>query len=61
MTQTEYVLVDKTTGARLPYPNRFKSLTAAGLFAIVHDLRGWEVEPVLPNETTPLLPLIYGE
>ena len=52
MSETRYILVDPVTKDRLPYPNEFRSATAASLFALLHDIRA-EIATVVsydPNQ-----------
>lgn len=56
---TQYVLIDAKTRERIWHPVPFNSALAAGLFALIHDIHNYEVQPVAPIDDTLPLNLIF--
>jgi hypothetical protein len=55
---TKYLLIDPVTGRNLGHAVPFLSATAAHLFALIHDIRDYQVKPiVLDNPDQFVLPL----
>lgn len=58
---THYVLTDGKTGARIWHPVPFTSHLAAGLYALIHDIRNYVVEPLPTEDDTLPLGLIFKD